>query len=113
MEPKKFKVGDKVRWNSQSGSYSTEKIGEVVFVVPKYVYPISIISIYHKGKDYSRNAYNARLYFTCRDMGYLPQFDGSWRPEESYLVAVKTGKTDKALKKLYWPLVKNLEKVNE
>ncbi len=43
--------------------------------------------------------------------GRALMFDGTPRDHESYLVAVRKGKTAKSTPVLYWPRVKNLKKV--
>ncbi len=83
-----FKVGDKVYWSSQSRGFDTDKVGEVVAIVPagQHIRPVRFVETYNVSA-----------------MGY-----GCPRDHESYLVAVQTGKTPQAKKSLYWPRVKSL-----
>jgi hypothetical protein len=97
-ESMSFKIGDRVKWTSQAGGYAAEKTGTVVAVIPvgrrfgllKYLRPLNL--------DEARACYNTG------------PIDGAGlaRDHESYLVEVKTGKTDAAKKTLYWPRVKGL-----
>ena len=85
--PKTFRVGDTVTWTSQAGGKSKTKTGKVVAEVPAGA------NVWHwlpGGFNYSR----------------LPK-GVSVRSERSYLVKVE-GES-----RLYWPLVKYLEKVIE
>lgn len=87
-----MKIGDRVKWSSQAGSYTKEKIGTVVGVVPagEVVNPVGM------------RKHFADYHPTCHEL----MFDGySKRDHESYLVLVERGK---AKAKLYWPLVKYL-----
>ncbi|NDY89746.1 hypothetical protein [Ideonella livida] len=79
-----FKVGDSVSWSSQAQGSTKQKFGEVVAVVPV------------------RGAIPDGFQITGA---------GSPRDHESYIVAVKSGKTDKAKLKLYWPRVNALCRV--
>ena len=90
-----FEVGDVVTWTSQSLGRTTKKKGEVIMVVP------SGNSMDVALTDHIRKQYN------CTRIGSLY----SRRDHESYLIAVKTGKSDRAKKTLYWPIVKNLKSV--
>lgn len=78
-----FKIGDKVQWTSQSGGSSKTKIGMVVKII----------------KNGSRPSPDEIRY------------PGRARYHDSYLVSVKTGKTEKAKEKLYWPIVSKLQSV--
>lgn len=98
-----FKIGDMVTWTSQSGGYTTEKTGVIVGVVP----PHHRLSLHnYAGFKEDQNGfyrkYNTGPIDSC----------GLSRDHESYLVAVKTGKTDKAKKTIYWPIVSLLKRIN-
>lgn len=84
-KPKTFQVGDTVTWTSQAGGKSKTKTGKVIAVVPKGV---NVRQWVPDGFNDSR----------------LPQ-NLSFRFHESYLIQVGRSK------RLYWPLVKYLEKV--
>lgn len=86
----KFKVGDKVLWESQSSGSRTTKEGTVYKVIPPgatpYINEPTLLTFpYHK-----------------------LLFDGMPRNHESYLVVVPGGKTSNAKPKLYWPRVSHL-----
>ena len=85
-----FKIGDLVKWKSQSQSYWKEKTGRIIAIVQPGVIPWDC-----RNKLYDRTKYHR-------------QFDGYGRHEVSYLVSVETG--PKAKPKLYWPKVSKLEK---
>jgi hypothetical protein len=78
-----FKVNDRVTWWSSSGGSRTEKTGNVVEIIPADNRP-----------DAKRWGLDS---------------PGYGRDHESYIVAVKIGKTDKAKPKHYWPRVSALE----
>lgn len=78
----KFQVGDTVTWTSQAGGKSKTKTGKIVRIVPVNTRPYDVMP---EG-------------YWVRAALYLH------RPHESYLIQV--GKS----KRLYWPLVKYLEK---
>lgn len=80
-----FKVGMTVEWRSSANGSTKHKVGEIVAVVPAK----------------QRPAPKFRL-----DSSGLP------RDHESYVIAVKCGKTDKAKPKLYWPRVAALQLSN-
>jgi hypothetical protein len=84
-----LKVGDKVQWASQAAGYTKAKEGVVALVVPPSLNPCNVI----RDTEVS--------HVSC-------QFDGMARNHESYLVLV-TGV--KGGKKLYWPRVSSLQKV--
>lgn len=86
-----FKVGDKVRWQSQSSSSMTEKVGEIVAVVPS-----------NESLRYFRT-----IIGKYRRLGVF----GMSRNHESYLVAVPS-KTGRGKPVLYWPRVRHLRKVD-
>lgn len=73
---KKRKIGDQVAWYSSSAGSRTYKVGRVVAVVPEGTRP---------GAGFGLDA------------------PGGPRDHESYVVAVKVGKTDRAKPKHYWP----------
>ena len=77
---KEFKVGDLVKWESQSSGHFRRKVGVVMTVVPSHMLP--------------RAPEGLRL-----SAGH-----GTRRRHKSYLVQVGGRST------LYWPLVKNLRK---
>lgn len=87
-----MQIGDKVTWRSQAAGSTTEKIGEIVVVVPAGKHPHEAMSVELKRQNLPR------------------RYDGWPRDHESYIVAVKKGKTDKALPVLYWPRVSGLKK---
>lgn len=89
----KFKIGDKVEWASQASSYEKRKTGEIVKVVNPGINPRTLLGADEKYSD-------LRL-----------MFDGWTRDHESYLVAVRSGKTIKSKMVVYWPRVKNLKKL--
>jgi len=91
-----FKVGDRVKWTSQSGGFTRTKTGEIICVV-------------HPGE---RPCGWARRCFTddfahLTERGFSPSKLGGGfsRKHESYLVAVGA--------KLYWPRVKHLRLIND
>lgn len=87
MENKTFQIGDTVTWTSQAGGNVKTKTGKVVAVVPTNIGLRQIVS--RDSREYS--------------VDHLGLFSG--RDHESYLIQV--GKS----KRLYWPLVKYLKKV--
>lgn len=89
-----FKIGEKVKWTSQSLSYETTKQGKVFVIIPANVAPPNHIPGY-------RCVY-----------GYGPGLAIMPRNHESCLVEVSGGKTAKAKTKLYWPRVSQLERLN-
>lgn len=91
---RRYYIGEVITWESQSSGTKTRKTGAIVEIVPA-------------GRRI-RNAwaYKSKLYNT-RTIGSVL----SIRDHESYLVAVKTGKTDKAKLSLYWPKVENIDGV--
>lgn len=76
-----MKVGDKVKWTSQSKGYVRTKEGWICASVPANVHPQNRLPVDHNFRG-------------------IP---GGMRDHESYLV--KVGKS----KRLYWPLVSKLE----
>ena len=88
-----MQIGDKVTWRSQAAGSTTDKTGEIVVVVPAFKCPHEAMSDKLKQKKLPR------------------RYDGFLRDHESYIVAVKVGKTDKARPALYWPRVLSLRKV--
>jgi len=86
FSPEVFKVGDKVRWVSQSAGRQTVKIGVVVAEVPPEARPESYIP-----EGMRRNSTN----------GY-----GRSRPHTTYLIKVKNKGS-----MVYWPRVHCLEKI--
>lgn len=82
--PRRFRVGDRVRWSSSAAGTTATKNGRVVAIVGAKKSPVPKIDKLLKTEEY-----------ISRYGGGLP------REEESYLVAVETGPTTKD--KLYWP----------
>lgn len=87
-----FSVGDKVAWTSQSGGFTTNKIGTVIAVVPD-------------GED--RRGRVPNEYQHCERM-----FDALFREGESYIVHVPN-RSGKGHGKLYWPKVSQLSLFEE
>lgn len=86
-----FKKGENVSWSSQSRGSTLTKCGEIIYVVKP-----------------GESVFQAASVFS----GHKIMFDGNLpRKKESYLVSVKTGKTDKAKRSLYWPYVSKLRKL--
>lgn len=83
-----MKVGDRVTWESQSGSFKTTKTGMIVAVVPPKMGPSRFIP-----EGYACNSKDG--FGICRD-------------HETYLV-----KVDGKGRKLYWPRVQWLKAVTE
>jgi hypothetical protein len=81
LEP--FKIGDRVAWESQSHGSMKTKVGTVVAINP----PNGIEHV--------------KVKWGLIGSGYA-------RDHQSYIVAVKAGKTDKAKPKHYWPRVSAL-----
>lgn len=108
----RFKVGDHVRWDSQSGGYWKRKSGEVVAVIPPRGIPRDHLDYTHGGvvlKDHLRALYaqgkgrNEAETFREKSGG------GLGRNEESYLVAVRTV-PGRLTRTLYWPVAKLLKR---
>ena len=98
-----FKIGDRVRWSSQAAGITKIKEGQVVAVIPMGIPP--------KDTNFGKINEFYRLWGRTKSPNYKIMFDGWPRNQESYIVEVPGGKTDKATPKLYWPLVSKLEKV--
>lgn len=91
-ELQKFKIGDKVWWESQAQGTTARKYGQVIVVVNPWENP----SLYFEGVERSHNA-------------TVAYGGGSPRDEESYLVLVRRyGVRGPGKAKIYWPKVKNL-----
>lgn len=88
-----FKKGDIVTWTSQSQGHTLTKTGEIIMVVS----PGSSVR-------------NAAQVFSNHKLRFFPHM-ALPRKEESYFVSVSDGKTDKAMRSLYWPRVSSLKKV--
>lgn len=94
-----MKLGDVVKWKSQANGRTKEKTGVIVGVVPagrrmgllRYLADVETA-------DEARAKYSTGSVVGC----------GMSRDHESYLVAVKTGKTDSAKLTIYWPRVSAL-----
>lgn len=93
-----MKVGTVVTWESQAGGYSKVKTGEIVAVVAALEPLASAV-----------NRIEVEKYIGCKF--WHSMFLTPPRDEESYIVSVKVGKTEKAKKRLYWPIAGNLKKV--
>jgi hypothetical protein len=89
----RFKVNDRVKWESQSGGYQTTKEGVVTAVVPAGITPHDMVA-------------NAKA--QGWNVGPLVGA-GMMRNHESYLVSVE--RDGKAKPVLYWPRVHWLRKV--
>ncbi len=89
-----FKIGDRVRWSSQSSGSKTTKEGEVVAVVP-HLRELGDVQDQYLCSRPSNN-------ITPVELSGLP------RKGESYLVLVRIGNRKP---RLYWPRVKGLEKI--
>jgi len=89
-EQNKFQIGDTVTWTSQAGGNAKTKTGMIVFIIPAGKL-IRDIVFGEQGALYES--------WTLHHLGIF-----SSRDHESYLIQV--GKS----KRLYWPLVKYLEK---
>lgn len=83
---KTFQIGDTATWTSQAGGKSKTKKGIVLYVIPPAIVPKNHVTA--GGWNWKR------VGVTFRD-------------HESYLIQV--GKS----KRLYWPLVKYLEKIHD
>ena len=84
-----FNVGDKVRWTSHAHGKWTEKVGEVIEVVPAHR---GVLLGKYKGK-YTLGSFSK----------------SNPRLQTSYVVAVKSGN---GKPKLYWPRANQLEPVD-
>lgn len=91
-----MKVGDKVTWSSQAGSYTTTKSGVIVAIVPPGVKPPTK----HRLAEWVQWGLGS----------YQCVYDGFGRKHESYLVAVPN-KSGKGWGKVYWPRVSALKLV--
>ena len=89
-----MKVGDKVRWTSQSAGSTTTKEGVVFAVVPKFKYLTDIEAV-DMAQHNLGPVRSALTYYICN------------RSHESYLVSVPSN--GKAKPKLYWPDANRLE----
>ncbi|HRV91080.1 MAG TPA: hypothetical protein P5526_02830 [Anaerolineae bacterium] len=81
-----FKIGDKVRWVSHARGKWTEKVGEVIEVVP----PHHGVFLGKYKKKYTLGSFSK----------------SNPRLQTSYVVAVKEGNSKP---KLYWPRANQLE----
>lgn len=96
----KFKVGNRVKWQSQSGGHYVDKEGVIVCVVPEGIKPAT-------SRSWIYGHYSDELDFDVSQVQTM--YDGWGRNHESYLVEVKAG--PRAKPRLYWPLVSKLNKV--
>lgn len=91
----KFKVGNKVEWESGAGRGWKNKVGTVVGIVPR-------------GTDF----YLARGEMNLEPFSYKSAYGGGmYRDHESYAVLVPH--PGKGKPTLYWPRVSGLKLVNE
>lgn len=88
-----MKIGDKVRWKSQSGGSWTVKEGEIVGIIPANTHiPRDIIPPFDTSE------------YWAWEKRFLKMFDGILpRKHESYLIAIPS-KSGKGKIKLYWPV---------
>lgn len=84
-QPKTFQIGDTVTWTSHANGNVKTKTGKVVAIIPPDIVPVN-------------HVYKIEGKWNWRRVGV------TYRNHESYLIQV--GKS----KRLYWPLVKYLEK---
>jgi hypothetical protein len=92
-----LRVGDCVRWESQSSGYSTKKEGTVVAVVRGC------------GKDAITDRLDRFIPKELRETTKI-LFDGWQRPEDCYIIAVKS-KSGRGKTRLYCPRVSALRGV--
>ena len=91
------KVGSRVRWTSQAGGNTKEKVGTVVAVV--------------SGGPNSGSEARAAIDALVGRGTHRSAFGGGWdRAGESYIVEVPQGTTGKAKPVLYWPDSKKLQR---
>lgn len=86
-EYQKFKIGDRVSWTSQAGSYYTSKTGYVSEVIPAKVSPRSYFAKFERDRE-RYHMVSGSSYCLARKM-------------ESYIVLVDGGPRGK--KMVYWP----------
>ena len=91
-----LKVGDKVKWTSQSAGSYVEKVGIVKGIVPPHTSPWDRM---HDIRSQLGLPYFWKIMFD----GWMP------RNHESYLVECPGGHTARAIPRLYWPRVSQLE----
>ena len=100
----KIKKEDRVKWISQSGGYTREKVGIVVGIVPihprrQIIYQLCDFSfLSHNWAQHSLAKLDYYLQHGDKEKHYLYS-----RNTVSYLVSVKIGKTNKAKRGLYRP----------
>ena len=87
-----FKAGDKVKWESQAGGVSLEKVGTIVIVVPP--------------NTWIRSVNNASAILATSNAEAIDNTRAS-RKAESYVVQVESANR-RARPKLYWPVAKRL-----
>jgi len=89
-----IKINSHVKWTSQSGGYWREKVGTVLGIVPGDDEKHMLVTLCGPIADHK---YQFGFHYSCHG-SYIY---GSGKL--SYLVSVKTGKTDKAKRTLYRP----------
>lgn len=94
-----MKIGDIVEWKSQANGSAKTKTGVIVGVVPAGR-RLGLLS-------YISGANSCSVEFAKYNTGPI-EGAALARDHVSYLVAVKTGKTDAAKPTLYWPRVSAL-----
>jgi hypothetical protein len=92
----KLKLGDTVEWISQANGYIKKKVGKIVGVIPAGGYYGDTYEKIKKKLPEHNDAF-----------GY-----GGSRDHKSYLILVSVNPSNKK-PTIYWPLVKNLRKVEE
>lgn len=93
----RFKIGEKVKWRERSWGGKV-KVGVVVGLVVK------------QKAIQDRIGEKERKYYVVSGIGSLRKIKPTSRNHNSYLVAVDKGEGNKP--RLYWPLVKNLQRIN-
>ncbi len=96
---KKFKLGDRVIWESQGNAKSKVKVGRVVGIIPPGKHPKNdaLIKCKFWKKSQSMNGFTKT----------------SSRKEVSYLVEVNSQDSLTSRPKVYWPRTNNLQSCNE
>lgn len=88
-----FKVGDKVKWSSQSMGTHLKKHGTVLAVVPADTDPVMVLAG-----------------LSIREKFSTPKF-GMSRRSESYLIVVGDGRFKQ--RRLYWPVASLLQSIDD
>lgn len=108
---RRFVVGDKVEWYSESSGYGKVKRGVVKFVIPPsadtnmgpYWLPTTLDAL----MAYNRTPVHASLVKSTKGWQVWP------RPQESYIIEVPGGASGDRRPALYWPYVARLKHVKE